>query len=229
LALGLFAFLVFLWSDSPQWNRDSQLDFADLAAAEHFVVTQKTTFSALRSPPETFGMTVYFQSPDIWRLLLSDIESPSGQVIVKGDQAWIDAGGQWLPRDAKRYHDTELSFVEALSAFRQGPPATNQGKGPEVDGETTSRFRFDLSKGISQATSSFDRVSPAYGIRDAEREQNRKLWQDTKATLDLLVGDDSRRIYAAEMRVKGTNITMKQIFSFDYATPVHIETPVGFK
>jgi hypothetical protein len=185
------------------------LTITPLTSVDHFRLTEEISVST-DSPRESFEQTVIvlFQSPDSWEIIAEDAESFPGHVVIVEDEAWREEQGSWAEADADFWHSTALAFVNAFEGLSKVKPAQKKA-GPITAGEETTVALYK--------NESLGKMMGNGGVTNELK--------DVKGIWEVIVGVDSGRIYSVQMNAKGNDYESSLIFSFDYVSPVNIESP----
>jgi hypothetical protein len=209
-------------------SKGDSIDLVGLAitqptSTQHFKLTRETVFSYGSNSAERYTELMFFVAPESWRLT-GDNEFQT-EIILIGNRAWHLDQGQWRESNADSVRATTLAFVNTLSLYANSEDAEFIGKGPLVGSEPTLKMRLDLPDFGEISIQAFEDAAQKRGLPTEYVASEKEILSGTVASVDLLIGQDSKRIYQAKLTWNGSNTRGEQKYTFDYDTPVVISAP----
>lgn len=154
-------------------------------------------------------------------------DGPFLEAIVIDDQGWIRNSEGWTSVDPEAVRATTLSPLRGLEEFAQAQGVQRTGAGPTIQGEPTERFflrRPDYGSDLIATVDDIVRSDPG---RAALFEPLREIYEEAFGEFELLVGEQTGRVYRFVATIEGPNLSVTSTTDFiEYGQPVTIEPPV---
>jgi hypothetical protein len=169
---------------------------------------------------------LYYQAPDSFHGIWDAEGSAFQEVIVLGSRAWTRDSRGWSAADPEPVRFLVTSQIEAVRAMRNHEDVRDIGAGPPVEGESTRRYALsapDLGRNMAAAAENQIDAHPEF---EEYLAAERDAWRDVRGSVELVIGEDSDRIYRVSLAMEGTELSGELVITIDmYDEPFEIEPP----